>query len=101
MTGVLARVLGAPVIYRPVSGPPVTVRSIFREQPVEVTGEDGHPVLIEGPSWRVARNLVAAPARGDEIETADGRRWRVLNRIGSGSPAGDAFFVCELEKVVP
>ena len=97
MTGILADVFGAPVIWHPANGPAVEIQSIFRESPIEVDGADGQIVRIEAPTWRVARDLAQAVARGDQITVPDGRIFRVMVVHNTGSPARDAFFICELQ----
>jgi hypothetical protein len=99
MAGVLNGVFGAPVTYLPAGGIPRDIRSIFRETPITIGGSDGGDVLIEAPTWRVSKADLAGAARGDRIALPDGRVFRVLNRIGTGSPAADAFILHELELV--
>lgn len=98
LTGVLAATLGAPVTFLPAVGAPVVVQSIFRETPIEVLGDDQRPMLITAATWRVRRDLVQA-TRGDQIQLADGRLFRVSNKVISGSPADDAFMIYEMEAV--
>ena len=97
MTGILADVFGAPVIWHPANGSDTVIQSIFRESPIVVDGADGQIVRIEAPSWRVARDLAPTVARGDQITIADGRSFRVMVVHNTGSPAQDAFFICELQ----
>lgn len=99
MAGVLNDVFGAPVTYLPSSGPTQLVQSVFREEPITVAGPDGNDVLIEAPTWKVPRSVLAPLPRGAQIQLPDGRLFRVLNRIGTGSPASDAFIVYEMELV--
>ncbi|NEX45188.1 head-tail joining protein [Pseudotabrizicola algicola] len=97
MAGVLNSVFGAPVMYLPQVGLPRAIQSVFREAPITVSGPDGGDVLIVAPTWQVPRNLLNDVKRNDQIEVSGGRLFRVLNQIGTGSPAGDAFIVYELE----
>lgn len=99
MAGALSQVFGASVLFVPQVGSPRSIQSIFRETPITVTGPDGGDVLIVAPTWRVARDLLSDAARGDQIEVAGGRRFKILNQLPSGSPASDAFMVYELELV--
>lgn len=99
MAGVLNAVFGAPVTYLPVNGQSVAVQSVFREEPITVSGSDGGDVLIEAPTWKVPSDVLSDVPRGARITLADGRIYRILNRIGTGSPAADAFVVYELELV--
>lgn len=96
MTGIFAGVFGAPVIWHPAGGADQQIQSIFREAPIEVDGADGQIALIEAPTWRVARNLVPGVARGDRITVRDGRSFRITAVHSGGSPAEDAFVICEL-----
>jgi hypothetical protein len=104
MAGILNSVFGAPALYTPLnSGVGLTVQGVFRSDPVEVIGADGHPVLITTPTFRVPRSFVAVIQKGDlvapSVRAAAGKTFKVLNHLPSGSPAGDAFFLCELEEV--
>lgn len=97
MAGVLNTTFGAPITYLPVSGTALSVQSVFREDPITITGDNGQDVLVEAPSWRVPKSVLADVRRGDRISLPDGRMFKVLNRIGTGSPAADAFMLYELE----
>jgi hypothetical protein len=99
VAGVLSGVFGAPVTFLPASGGSQVVQSVFRETPITVTGPDGGDVLIVAPTWRVSRAVLASVARGDLITLADGRQFKILNQITTGSPAADAFTLCEMELV--
>ena len=99
LAGKTAAVLGAQIQYLPKSGASRGVQSIFREQPIEATDQDGHPILIVAPTWRVRRNLVLELARGDRIVASNGKTYLIKNLWPSGSPAADAAVICELELV--
>lgn len=99
MSGVLASVFGAPITYLPQGGTPRVVQSIFRDMPVEAVDQDGHPVLITSPSWRVQHDLVPELVKGDRIEPGNGKTYAVFNVVPSGSPASDANVICELERI--
>lgn len=105
MAGVLNSVFGAPVTIKPVSGGILEVPAVFRAEPIEVAGTDGHAVLISAPTLRVKRDVLPDIGHGDlvipSVASASGKTFRVLNRIATGSPASDAFLVCELEEVFP
>ncbi|MBL8560896.1 MAG: hypothetical protein JNN06_01330 [Gemmobacter sp.] len=99
MASVLAEVFGSEVVYTPSGGVPRSVQSIFREQPIEVQDQDGHPVLITAPTWRVRKDLVPEVARGDRIAPGNGKTYAIHNVTPSGSAAADANVICELERV--
>lgn len=99
MAELVAGVFGKPVTYQPKDGLARQVLSIFRDQPVEASDADGHPVLITSPSWRVQKHLVPELAKGDRIQPGNGRSYAVLNVEPTGSPAADAAVICELERV--
>jgi len=103
IAGVLTGVFGAPVLYTPAEGVPITVEARFRSQPIEVPDTDGNTVIILSPTLRVSRTVLPDIARGDLVqpEGEHGPIYRVLNRLPSGSPADDAFIVCELEEAEP
>ncbi|OJH46165.1 hypothetical protein [Paracoccus sp. SM22M-07] len=99
LSGILAGAFGATVQYAPQRGALRDIGSIFREQPIEVTGADGQVVLIDAPTWRVERHLVPELARDDQILVPDGRLFKVTAVHRSGSPAEDAFVIAELHRV--
>ena len=99
MAGTLSGIFGATVQYAPQRGMLRDIGSIFREQPIEVTGADGQVVLIDAPTWRVERHLVPELARDDQILVPDGRLFRVTAVHRSGSPAEDAFVIAELHRL--
>ncbi|MBO9488624.1 hypothetical protein J7376_19115 [Paracoccus sp. R12_1] len=100
MTGIIARTFGRPdILYLPAVGAPRNVAGVFREAPTEAIDQDGHPILIVAPTWRVERDLVPDIRRGDRIQPGNGRTYAVLNHDPSGSPADDAFLICELERI--
>lgn len=101
MAKVLAGTFGDPVRYAPQVGEPRIVQSVFRESPIEVVDQDGHPVLIVSPSWRVQKHLVPEAKRGDQVEPSNGKIYVISNVSPSGSPADDAFIICELERFYP
>lgn len=99
LAGITAAVFGANILYQPKVGSSREVQSVFREQPIEATDQDGHPVLIVAPTWRVQRALVPELARGDKILPANGKTYSIKNLWPSGSPAADAAVICEMELV--
>ena len=100
MTSVLNQVFGADVTFVPATGPTALVRSVFRETPVEVADGDTGRTIVGVASWTVARPFADTVLTGDEIEVGD-RRFSVLARYPSGSPATDAFVRFVLEEVTP
>lgn len=96
VTGLLADVFGDPVIFAPKVGAPRPIQSIFRETPVDLVDADGHPVRSVGPTWQVQRDLVPEVAKNDRIILGDGRIYEIQARWPSGSPATDAFLICDL-----
>jgi len=99
LSGVINATFGSPIDWRQNGGVPVSVQSVFRETPISVATEDGHSVLITAPTWRVPRPAADLVQAGDTISPSFDKFFRVLNKIGSGSPAADAFVVFELEEV--
>lgn len=99
LSGILASAFGALVQYAPKVGQVRDIQSVFRETPIEVTGADGQNILIEAPTWRVARTLVPEIARGDIIRVPDGRLFKVTTTHNTASPAADASVICELHQV--
>lgn len=98
VTGILSDVFGDPVTYLPAGGAAREIQSIFREAPVEVEGADGQLVRIDAPSWRVTRDLAPHARRNDRITVRDGRSFVITVVHPTGSPASDAFLICELQR---
>ena len=99
MAEVLTGVLGDPVSYSPAGGAARIIDSLFRKTPIQITDTDGREVLIMAPTWRVRSDLAPEVKRGDRIQPPDGLTYEVVNVQPSGSPAGDAFLICELERI--
>ena len=96
MSGILSEVLGSRITYFPQDGSSRQIQSIFRDTPIEVEGADGQLVRIDAPTWRVRRDLAPDLRRDDRITLSDGRSFRVMVVHSLGSPARDAFQLCEL-----
>lgn len=99
MAGVLNGVFGAPVAYQPAGGSSVPLLGVFRRDPIEVSGEDGHQLWIMLPTVKLHRSDVPAIRRGDLIMPSidPGKTYKVVNSPETASPASDAFVICELE----
>lgn len=100
MASLLTGVFGAPVSYTPAGGVTRAVASVFRETPIEAIDQDGHPILIMGPTWRVQKQLVPEVKKGDVIDPGNGKIYSIRNVQPTGSPATDAAVICELERIV-
>ena len=100
MAGVLNSVFGAPVMIMPVRGGQYSIQGVFRQEPVEVTQDDGRSVLIARPTLRVPVPVADAIARDDRINV-EGVNYTVLNRMRSSSPASDRFVMFELQEHTP
>lgn len=99
VAGILSDVFGDPVIFMPQGGSSRPIMSMFRETPIEVDGADGQIVRIDAPTWRVCRDLAAEVRRGDRLILSDGRNFKVMVVHPTGSPASDAFLICECQLV--
>ncbi|WP_349295786.1 hypothetical protein ABEB22_15180 (plasmid) [Thioclava sp. 'Guangxiensis'] len=99
MADICSDLLGGPVLYTPKGGAPREIQSIFRAEPIEAEDQDGHPITIMAPTWRVRRDLVPDLAKGDRIDPQTGDLYTIALIRPSGSPAADAFIICELSKV--
>jgi|GEM_PF-739840 len=96
MTRLISGVFGDQVTYFPQDGASRQIQSIFRETPIEVEGADGQIIRIDAPTWRVRRDLAPDLRRDDRITLPDRRCFRVMVVHNLGSPASDAFQLCEL-----
>lgn len=99
VAGLLTDVFGGSVTHRPAQGGEFIRHWIFRAPPVEVLGDDGHPVLDVLPILRVPGPAAMSVSIGDRVLPGNGKIYAVINRQPSGSPASDAFVVFELEAV--
>lgn len=100
MAGALNSVFGAPVVIWPVRGGEYSIQAVFRQEPVEVTQDDGRSVLIARPTLRVPAPVADGIARDDRIKV-EGLTYTVLNRMRSSSPASDRFVMFELQEHTP
>lgn len=103
LAGILSdpAIFGAPVTYRPQGGSARVVDSVFRRTPIEAEDSLGRAVLTVAPTWRVRHDLVPEVSRGDQIDPGDGNLYEICNVQPTGSPAADAFVLCELYEVAP
>lgn len=99
LAGITAGIFGAMILYQPKVGLPRDIQSVFREQPTEAIDQDGHPIQIVAPTWRVRRYLAPELARGDKITAPNAKIYLIKTIWPSGSPAADAAVICELELV--
>lgn len=97
VAGILNGVFGGAVTHIPPSGRPRILQAILRNPQIEVIGDSGHPVLDVSPVLRVGAAEAAGIAVGDTVISAAGRRYRIVNRQPSGSPAADTLVVFDLE----
>lgn len=100
MAGLLNDVFGSPVTFVDhLSNEQIDVIAMFREEPVEVAGEQGGFILISQPTVRVPQSVAPGIERGNRVLLPDGRIFRIESKISSASPAGDRFTICTLELV--
>ena len=92
---------GASVTLTNLVGVPTVLTAVFRERPIDIMVDDGRPMTVVTPSLSVRRDLVPGIARGWIVAPAAvaPRTFRVLRPWPSGSPASDAFIICELEEI--
>lgn len=99
MGTILAGALGAPVIHRPGFGMRAEKTWIVRTYPEEVFPGEARPVAGVEVELRVPRHEADEVSRGDEIETAEGVRYRVGPRRPTPNPAPDALIQFELTEI--
>ena len=99
MTGILDGVLGASLTVQPKDGAARTVQAIFREGPVVVLGQDGQEVTTVLPTLSGDRRLIGDLVRGGTVTPSNGKTYRCLSALPSGSPAVDGRLVIELERI--
>jgi hypothetical protein len=101
MTGALTGVFGEDVTLTDLNGSARSVKAVFRETPIEIEIADGRITQIVAPTLRVRRDLVPSVARDWIVSPARvaPRRFGVLQVWPSGSPADDAFVICEIEEI--
>ena len=97
MTRLISGVFGDQVRFIPQGGAARDIQSIFREDPIEVSGADGQIIRIDAPSWRVRRDLAPEARRGDTILVPDGRNYQLVLGHNIGSPSPDAHRIYELQ----
>lgn len=99
MAGLLNSVFGGSVSHTPPDGAPSILDGVFRQEPIEVPGEDGRDVLIMAPTLKVPADHVQGIVRGSRIDPGNGKTYEVLNSQPLGSPASDGFVLFELQEV--
>lgn len=99
MTGILDAVLGGPVTVQPKGGIERGEQAVFREGPVLVLGRDGQEVSTVIPTLSGDRGKLGDLVRGSLVKPGNGKTYRVLSGLPSGSPAGDARVTLELEMI--
>jgi len=99
MTGVLDDVFGDPVLVTPKGGVAREERAVFREGPVLVLGRDGQEVTTVIPTLSGDRRQLSDLVRGSLVVPGNGKTYRCLSALPSGSPAEDARLTIELERV--
>lgn len=99
MAGILTGALGGGLVtVMPATGVR-EIQALFREEPVEVDGSDGQPIMIESPSLHVDRTNADGLSRGVTVQPGNGKTYRIQNHIGTGNPGVDGMIVFELERV--
>ncbi|WP_353472328.1 hypothetical protein PVT71_13630 [Salipiger sp. H15] len=99
MTGILDAVLGDAVTVQPKGGAERTERAVFREGPVLVLGQNGQEVPTVLPTLSGDRRALADLVRGSRVAPGNGKTYRVLSSLPSGSPAEDSRLTLELEMI--
>lgn len=99
MTGILDAVLGDSVTVQPKGGAERAEQAVFREGPVVVLGGDGSEVTTVLPTLSGDRRALVDLVRGSTVKPGNGKTYRVLSGLPSGSPAADARLTLELELI--
>lgn len=99
MASILNGVFGDTVIVTPNGGPAREIRGSVREKPFRILDTEGAEIETIEITLRAPQADVADLRRGDLIEAASGKQYRYLSRRPSGSPAGDAAAIIQLEEV--
>lgn len=95
---------GSNVQVTPHMGVTRTVKARFREQPIQIPGPEGVEVTTILPIVDVDRAEVAdmLPTKlrpGAVIDPGNGRTYRCVDDLNSGSPATDALVTIQLERL--
>ncbi|WP_118138753.1 hypothetical protein, partial [Oceanicella sp. SM1341] len=90
LTGLLDDVFGAQVTVTPPAGAARPVQAVFREGPVTVLGAEGQEVTTVLPTLSGARDKLAALVPGGTVRPGNGKTYRCISALPSGSPADDA-----------
>lgn len=99
MSGILDEVFGGPVLVTPKGGSEREARAVFREGPVLVLGRDGQEVTTVIPTLSGDRRQLEDLVRGSLVAPGNGKTYRCLSALPSGSPAEDARLTIELERI--
>ena len=99
VAGMLNVVFGAPVTITPERGPAVETRGLFREEPVVIGQGEGGDILDVQTVLKIQRPTADDIKTGAVVAPGNGKTYRVINRLPSGSPAADAFVTFQLEDI--
>ncbi|MBS8228410.1 hypothetical protein DYI42_19470 [Vannielia litorea] len=103
MAGLLSGVFGGVVTHTPDGGAGMAteIEGVFREDPVDLPGEDNLGELRWiTPTLAVTEPVALTLEEGDVIEPGNGKSYRVQpGAQPSGSPAADRFWTFPLEEI--
>lgn len=96
MTALLDDAFGGAVTVTPAGGAARVERVVFREAPFAVEN-DGVSFTTVLPTLSGDRRKIADLVDGGTVDPGNGKIYRCLSALPSGSPAGDARLTIELE----
>lgn len=101
VTGLFENVFDSAVTLHPDGGADVTIRGIFREEPVERPDLDGPEITVVSPTLKLRADAAALVARGTVLSVEDrpGETFKVVAKYPTRSPAADRHFLFLLTEV--
>jgi hypothetical protein len=92
-------VFGDSVSVTPPGGVARDMRAIFREQPEPVLGADGFEIMTVMPTLSALGTDVADLIPDGTVDPGNGKIYRCIAPMKSGSPAADAIIKIQLERI--
>jgi hypothetical protein len=103
MTALFENIFDGVAMLHQEGGAEIPLRGIFREEPVEVPGVDGHTTMSVAPILKVRGEFARLLERGSRVsvEERPGEMFEVLVIYPTKSPAKDRHHLAVLTGVSP
>jgi hypothetical protein len=90
-------IFGATVSVEPIGQPARDIQAIFREAPMRVLTQDGGEMVTVLPTLRGVKSVLSVLSEGATVDPGNGKTYRCVADITTGSPAADGHVIWQLE----